>query len=85
MTENQKQDPQAKTEALAEVRRALKILDGLADEEWIAEGFLEEALILESGGRLTVDFASIIYALNEMGERQLALEFESELEKTWAS
>lgn len=70
-----------KSDALANASKILKILNGLAEEDFIAEGFVTELLVFPNGDGFSVDIGEIIYTLNEMGERQLALDFEAELER----
>lgn len=67
-------------EALAHVHEVLAILDGLAEEEWIAESFIPEALIQDEGENgYSVAISGIYYTLEEMGERQLSLDLEEKL------
>lgn len=62
-------------EALQEVERVLGVLNDVAEEDWIAESFIPEALVVESGDEFYVDMSLIFYGIREMGEDQLYVDF----------
>ena len=67
-------------EALVEVSNILTVLEDIAAESWIVEGFISEALVLGNPtSGYTVDLGTLLYTLREMGEHQLALDLERQL------
>lgn len=63
-------------EAKRYVDDLLAKLDELADEDWIAESFIPEALVIEVGSNdYSVDVGTLVYGIEESGEDQLALDF----------
>lgn len=62
-------------EAINEAKRILSILDSIADEDWIAEGFDPELLVVESPSGFDVNVSLITYGLQEMGLGNLAEDF----------
>ena len=65
----------SREEAVAQLKAVLEKLDSLADESWVAESFIVDALVVGSDETgYTADIGTVLYGLQSMGEEQLALD-----------
>ena len=56
----------------------LSKLDNLSGEDWISESFIVDTLITGSeDSGFAPDIGTVLYSLREMGELQLAIDFEN--------
>ena len=74
---------ETREEALAESIRVIAILDSVAEEDWVAESFIPEDLVFESGDTWHVNVGQIFYELRESGLHQTARDFEKAIEASY--